>query len=369
MAAGWTLVAMQVSALALDAPLLALTARWPRRELISGSMAVVGLTCAVAAAAPSYAALLVALSFYGLALGMATGTSQAALMDMAGGDSPAPGGRQGPARDPRPADQAQRERMISRWSLLGAIGDVGAPLLVGGLALVGAGWRVAMALLAVLAVAHAALIARGPSLQAVPDGDEENGAENGARAGSLRTAILWCCAGVLCALLDEILVAFGALRLDQLGATPLQRGLVLVAWVVGQIAGLAASEWVWSRIHPLRLMMLCSAGCAVAYAAWLGVSWLPGSALLLLLSGFFGSALFPVVTAQAYAALPGRSTTVSAIAAVTAVGELLMPVLIGLAADHWGLRTALALLLLEPVGLGIVAAAVLARGRGSGRRA
>ncbi|HZN93704.1 MAG TPA: MFS transporter, partial [Myxococcales bacterium] len=157
--------------------------------------------------------------------------------------------------------------------------------------------------------------------------------------------------------------------LDQLGATPFQRGLVLVAWVVGQIAGLAASGWVWSRIHPLRLMVLCSAGCAVAYAAWLGVSWLPASALLLLLSGFFGSALFPVVTAQAYAALPGRSTTVSAIAAVTAVGELLMPVLIGLAADHWGLRTALALLLLEPVGLGIVAAAVLARGRGSGRRA
>ena len=348
MAAGWTLVAMQVSALVLDAPLLALTARWPRRELISGSMAVVGLTCAVAAAAPSYAALLVALSFYGLALGMATGTSQAALMDMAGG---------------------QRERMISRWSLLGAIGDVGAPLLVGGLALVGAGWRVAMALLAVLAVAHAALISRGPPFRAASDEDEENGAGNGARAGSLRAAILWCCAGVLCALLDEILVAFGALRLDQLGATPFQRGLVLVAWVVGQIAGLAASEWVWSRIHPLRLMMLCSAGCAAAYAAWLGVSWLPGSALLLLLSGFFGSALFPVVTAQAYAALPGRSTTVSAIAAVTAVGELLMPVLIGLAADHWGLRTALALLLLEPVGLGIVAAAVLARGRGSGRRA
>src|SRR5262245_60006591 len=76
MAAGWTLVAMQASALALDAPLLTLTAKWPRRELIAAAMTVVGLACAAAAAVPSYTALLVALSIYGLALGMASGVSQ-----------------------------------------------------------------------------------------------------------------------------------------------------------------------------------------------------------------------------------------------------------------------------------------------------
>jgi len=346
MAAGWTLVAMQVSGLLLEAPLLALTARWPKRALIAGSMAAVGLFCAAGAMAPSYTALLVALSLYGLSLGMATSLSQAALVDIAGDD---------------------RERMLSRWALHGAIGDVGGPLLVGGLALVGAGWRVGLASLSVLAVAQAALIFRGPEVRAAACEEEDEGEGEAARGprkgGGVRAVVFWCCAGVLCALLDEVLLGFAALRLDELGATPAERGLVLVACVVGEIAGLAAVEWAWSRIHPIRVLLLSAGGCAVAYVAWLNAGWLPASAALFFVVGLFAAPLFPVLSAQAFAALPGRSTTVSAISAVVSGVELAVPVLIGLVADRWGLRAALAALLLAPVGLFAVAAGVLASGR------
>src|SRR5262249_35851338 len=130
-----------------------------------------------------------------------------------------------------------------------------------------------------------------------------------------------------------------------------------------------AVEKLWSRVNPLRLMMACALGCAVAFTAWLNVRWLPASAALLFVSGVLGAPLLPVLSAQAYAALPGRSTLVNAIAAVVSGVELAFPIAIGLAADRWGLQAALALLLLEPLGLFAVAAGVLARARAPARAA
>ena len=61
LAAGWTLVAMQLLAV-VEAPLLALTARWPRRSLLAVSQLAVAGTCALAAASPSHWFLLAALT-------------------------------------------------------------------------------------------------------------------------------------------------------------------------------------------------------------------------------------------------------------------------------------------------------------------
>ena len=42
----------------LEAPLLHLTARWPRRGMLAGSLAAVAASCVAAACVPSYAGLL-----------------------------------------------------------------------------------------------------------------------------------------------------------------------------------------------------------------------------------------------------------------------------------------------------------------------
>ncbi|MFL5421135.1 MAG: hypothetical protein ACJ79Y_10255, partial [Myxococcales bacterium] len=86
LAAGWTLVAMQLLAV-VEAPLLALTARWRRRSLLAVSQFAVAGTCALAAASPSHWFLLAALLLYGPATGMACATAQAALVDRAPGDA------------------------------------------------------------------------------------------------------------------------------------------------------------------------------------------------------------------------------------------------------------------------------------------
>jgi MFS family permease len=334
---------MQISVL-IEGPLLHFTARWPRRGMLAGALAVVAASCAVAACMHSYAALLGALAVFGLGLGMACSVAEAALVDLA------PEGR---------------ERMLSRWSLLGGVGDVGAPLLVGGLAYAGLGWRAAYVALGLWALVHAALVYRGPALPPGMPEEEEGEQAVGPwwKTPGLWTAALWCLAGGFCALMDEVLVSFGSLRLEELGASSGERSVVLAAGTAGAILGLTVVEWAWSRVHPLRLLLGCSLACAVALAAWPAARWLPLSAVLLAVTSALAAPLYAVVSAQAFAAMPGRSTTVVAIAAVASGFDLLVPIGIGAVADHWGLRSALASMLLGPVGLAVVAAVVLARRR------
>lgn len=335
---------MQISGVFVEAPLLHLTARWPRRGVLAGSLVAVAASCFASACARSYGALLGTLFAFGLAIGMSCSVAEAALMDLA------------------PED---RERMLARWSILAGAGDVGAPLLVGGVAWVGLGWRAAFIVMGLWSLAHAALVRAGPALPPGHPEEEEGEAAPGPwwRAPGVRAVVGWCLAGGFCALMDEVLVSFGSLRLEELGASSGERSVVLAAGTLGAILGLAASEWAWSRIQPLRLLLYCSALCAVALAAWPAARWLPLSAALLAVTCALAAPLYAVVQAQAFAAMPGRSTTVVTIAAVASGFDLLVPVAIGAVADRWGLRSALASMLLGPLGLAVIAAVSLGRRR------
>jgi MFS transporter, FSR family, fosmidomycin resistance protein len=336
---------MQLSGVLIEAPLLHFTARWPRRELLAASLAGVGASCFGAACVHSYPALLGVLFVFGLAIGMACSVAEAALVDMA---------------------PDERERMLGRWSLLSGVGDVGAPLLVGAVAWIGVGWRAAFVVMGLWSLAHAALVRAGPSLPpGHPDEDEEDEAAAGPwwREPGVRAAMGWCLAAGFCSLMDEVLVSFGSLRLEELGATPGERSVVLAAGTLGSIGGLLVAEWAWSRVQPLRLLLGCSVACGVALAAWPAAHWLPLSALLLAATCALEAPLYAVVQAQAFAAMPGRSTRVMAIAAVASGFDLMVPMAIGAVADHWGLRSALASMLLGPLGLTVIAAVSLGRRR------
>ena len=337
LAAGWTLVAMQLLG-ALEAPVFALTVRWPRRSLLAAAQLAMAVTCLCAAAAPSYWMLLAALLLYGPATGIACGTAQAALVDGSPG---------------------RAESVLSRWALYQSIGDLAAPLLLAGLAFLGSGWRAAFVVAAAMALAQALLVRAGSSLpRSMPPPPEEAGEEPG--RGGLRAAILWCGAGVLCTLMDEALVSFGALHLEALGATPAERGLALGAATLSAIGALVAVERVAARLEGMRLLLLASAGCAVVFAGCLVTSSLPLGAALLALTFALAAPLHPVVSARAFAALPGRSTAVNVINSSMATVELAIPLLLGAIADRFGVRAALAAMILEPVALFAVAGVSLA---------
>jgi hypothetical protein len=76
----------------------------------------------------------------------------------------------------------------------------------------------------------------------------------------------------------------------------------------------------------------------------------------LALLGLCTAAQYPLVLARAYASSPGSTAVVNALGEVFVVFEIGLPLLYGAIADEWGLGSALALLVLQPLGIFALAA-------------
>jgi fucose permease len=257
------------------------------------------------------------------------------------------------------ASPHERERVMHRWTLMGVAGDLAAPALMAGLAALALGWRAGYVAVGVAILAVAVLMIRQPFPAATRDEDVADEPLLTAlwTAVSNRRLLFWAAACTLCDMLDEILVVFASLHLrDVAGAGPVARSLILGGFVAGAAVGLVISERLLRRIEPIRLLGLSAAACALLYAAWLCVSTLWLSALLLVLVGATAAPLYPITAAQCYAALPGRSGAVHAAGHLFTPAAMAMPWLLGWLADTHGTHAALVVLLAQPVGLALVAA-------------
>jgi MFS family permease len=330
----------QLAAFLIEAPVFVLAERWPRKPLVVCGLALLGASLVAAGLAPGAVALAAALALASPASGIGVNAAQATLVD---------------------AQPEQRERVLARWAIAGALGDLAAPALFAGLAALSLGWREAFVVtgLVVFAYALALLPFRFPSGGGGEvDEETEEVPLREALRGALRNRPLlgWLVGVSLCGMLDEVLVAFAALHLEAgLGASLAERGLALGGLSAGGLVGLVVSERLLRRLDPLRLLRWSSALCSVCFAAWLCAASVAASGALLALVGCFASPLYPIAKAQAYRALPGRSGLVVAGSQLLAPLELVAPLALGLVADAVGLRLALALLLLQPAGLFLLA--------------
>jgi MFS family permease len=88
---------------------------------------------------------------------------------------------------------------------------------------------------------------------------------------------------------------------------------------------------------------------------------------LAFLVGLTGAPLYPISGAQAYRMLPDRPGVVRAVDQIYAPLPIVAPLLVGWIADEAGLRSALAVLLVQPIVLGLLALVTVRRaGRDSG---
>jgi MFS family permease len=336
MAAGWLQMAFLVLALVLVPPLMLLADRYPRRRFVLGGLVGLAVCSWLAALAPSYALLFLALAFWGVSSGLGVSLSQATLMD---------------------AHPERRERMMARWVLLGSVGDLATPALFALLALLAFGWREAFLVAgALFGVAALALPRRFPRARGDGTQDPEPTPVPVRRALAEalrnRTLLWWLGGAALCTLLDEILIAFGTLHLrDALGAGVAERSLVFGCLMAGGIAGLLAADRLLGRFDPVRLLAASAALCAVAYLSWLFAESLAASAGLAVVVGCTGSLLYPITKAQAYRALPQRSATVAALASLSGWADLLILPLLALLADAAGLLPVMLLLAAQPLGI------------------
>lgn len=330
--AGVLLLVPALVALVLE-PLVFLAAdRWPRRWFVRGGLAGMAVASLLAAIAPGAVTLAIAISLSFVASGSATALAQATLVD----------------RHPD-----ARERVMTRWMLWGLAGGLGGPLLLAGLDEAGLGWRAAFAAVGAVLAAWCALTWRVDISAEEPDDDEDAGVVAAIELAIRDAGLLrWLAASALCNLLDDILVVFASLHLrDDLGAGPGERAIVLGAFIAGGAVGVVVADRALAKVPALRVLRVSAVACAVTYVAWLGAPtwWL--SALGMLAVGATTAPLYPIVTAQAYAALPGRSGAVNAAGHLFTPFSMLAPWLLGLVADRAGVMAALVVLLAQPLGI------------------
>lgn len=329
------LLAMPMLTAFFEAPLLAWTdrARARRHRVVAAGVVGMALSLALTARSHGPVGFALAAALYGPFSGIAVGTAEAMVVDGAGDDTP---------------------RRLARWSLYASVGDVLAPALLALAAWGGVPWRSSFlagaAALAAIALGVALPKDEAPAPPADDDEPEEPVWASLRAALSHRTLPLWLLGAALCTLLDELLAVFAALW-SSARFSPALAAPMLVGFSVGATLGSALLERALAKRPPLPLLAASSTACALAYLAWLAAPSWPVALALYVVVGVTAAPLHALAQAQAFAAMPDRPGLVNGAAQAFAVVDLAAPVVLGFAAERFGLRCALALLLTQPVAM------------------
>ena len=329
-----------VFAMIVEPIVFVLSDRLPRKWFVVGGLAAMAASAFAAAIAPNVYVLAAAFGVWYVATGSACAIAQATLVD---------------------ANPDRRAQTMARWTLFAAIGDIAAPLLLAVLAAVGWDWRFAFVLVGFVLVGFALAIAmrRFPDAPALADGEEPTSTWQALKSALRDPRLLaWLFGTALCDLLDEILVVFASLHVrGELATGTTWQAIILGALMLGGVIGLLVLERLLARHGERRLLVVMALACAVFYAAWLAAPWPWLSALLIFPVGATAATLYPLAAARAYACAPGRSSIVLATSHLFTPLGLALPWLLGIVADVAGTWVALALLVLQPLGLVVLARA------------
>jgi MFS transporter, FSR family, fosmidomycin resistance protein len=323
-----------------------------RRMILSGGLVFIASVLA-AGLATSFAGLLIAFTIFFPASGMFVSLTQAALMDSA------------PDR---------RGQYMARWTLAGSIGAVSGPVLVAVVLGAGGTWRLGFVLIAGLsAAAWCALAWTGRPANARADKTNpynRNGAD--VSSADAERAVHddpawpgWRAAGSIVrrsgALRLLLLLEVANLLLDVL--TPfLALYLVAVEHVAPSVAALAVAVRLGAGlvgdVIVIRALARLAAGRVLRASVWAALVLLPafllvpglGSKLVLLAALTIATApWYPVLQAELYGSLPGRSGLAVSLTSASGLFGALGPVAVGLLAEHFGLGWAMAALCIVPV--------------------
>ena len=313
-------------------PLVGVAGDTSRRRvlMLTGGLAFAA-SAALTAAAGGFWPLLAALVLGNPATGAFVSLAQATLMD---------------------ADPAQRARNMARWTLAGSFGYVGGPLLLAVAVYLGAGWRGAIAALAVAAVPLSFATLRFPS----PRHEEAPrlGRAMGEALAAVRRREVWRLLLLLEAsdLLLDVFHDFLALYLVYGAGQSRATGVLGVGvWTGAELVG----NWVLLRLlrrtsggRVLRATAVVSLGVYPAFLLAPGA--VPKLGLLVAL-GLLTASWYPVSKAWLYDALPDRSGAAVAVGGLGGIAGAFVPLLLSLLAGAAGIAAMMWVLLLAPVAL------------------
>lgn len=304
--------------------------RFRRAIITAGGIAFAGAV-ALAAGATGFWALLVALVVANPASGAFVSLAQATLMDLVPGE---------------------RERNMARWTLAGSFGYVGGPLLVAAGLWLGLGWRAALLALAVVFVPLVLVACRTRQITAL-EPKALSASIRGTLAALRRREVLhWLVTLEAADLLLDVFHGFLALYLvDVVRLDPSAAAIGVAAWTGAGLAGDWLLLHVLRRVDGLRYLQLSALASLALYPAFLVA---PSSDLKLALVaalGLLNAGWYAIPKARLYAALPGESGAAVAVGGIGGLAGALVPLVLGLVAESFGLGPTMWVLLLAPVAL------------------
>jgi FSR family fosmidomycin resistance protein-like MFS transporter len=153
-------------------------------------------------------------------------------------------------------------------------------------------------------------------------------------------------------LMLDVLLGFLALYFhDVAGLTEIQSVSAVIVWLAAGLLGDFLLIPLLEKVDGLKYLRYSVILELLLFPAFLLVP-MPWLKLILVgLLGFFNSGWYAILKGRLYSALPGRSGTVMALDNYAGLIGGLLPFGIGLAADAFGLQSAIWLLLAGPVAL------------------
>jgi len=296
--------------------------------LVLGGIAFV-LSAALTSTAVGFWMLVAALVVANPASGAFVGLAQATLMDLA---------------------PEQRERNMARWTLTGSFGYVGGPLLLALVLYLGAGWRVAIALLAFAGLPLVLLARRLPT--AVSATDTARAWHQAFATLRRREVVRWLALLEAADLLLDVFHGYLALYFVDVART--DAGIAALGVAVWTGAGLAG-DWmlllVLRRVSGRHYLRASALATLVVYPAFLLVPGEAGKLALVAVLGLLNSGWYAIPKAGLYESLPGCSGAAVAVSGVGGLVGASVPLGLGFVAGAAGLGATMWILLLAPVAL------------------
>ncbi|KST68500.1 MFS transporter [Mastigocoleus testarum] len=309
-----------------------------RRKLILGGGVAFATALLLISLSHNFPLLLVGFILFYPASGCFVSLSQATLMDI---------------------EPTNHEQNMARWEFAGSVGNVIGPLILAVAVALNQSWRSAFFLLAVLTVCLLGIVWKHrrafATISAHSDQatqDLRKGVINAFNALKKPKVVLWLILLQFSDLMLDILGGFLALYfVDSVGANNTQASFAVAVWLGFGLLGDFLLIPLLERIRGLSYLRLSAAIVLCLYPAFLLIPNINVKLLILGLLGLFNAGWYSILQGQLYKVMPGQSGTVMTLNNLFGLVGGLIPLGLGLVAQHYGLQNTMWLLFVAPVTL------------------
>ncbi len=239
-----------------------------------------------------------------------------------------------------------------------AIGAFLAPLLTAMMMKLGFGWRVTLYMIVVLTIISA--ISYGTmnynlinqAQKEIEERKSRTKSTAGGNKGFLRSSAFYCIAFILFFYLgvENCINGWFVTYLQNTGVMSAEFATTLVSltWLVimgGRLLCAAMSK----KVHRSTILLINSIGSAVCFFILIKVNSLPLVTASLLGLGFFLSGIYPTCIANAGPLIQGSTLGMSLLTAISAMGGIITPQIVGGVADRVGIVAAISILVFNVI--------------------